>query len=325
MQEKKFKKYLENRKIKIADIEIYLLLIREFDEYLKALGAKGVDTSLYKSTKNYVNERKFSKNEKEIFYLALKNYGLAIEKAHVVGNANKLLGKSTWMVRLENTLDGYVGRELREKIMNAGGLIKDTSSVEKKASWTKCMVDCLEENIDEETCKKILTNNLHYKSPKSPSFKKLRKMYLKTKNIDEVLEHMHSIWKERIGKRYGYDSLEYKQVVNDPTIEAGKREGNIIYVSKIPFQLSEYLRAKNDKMKRYHYCHCGWVRASIPKTEEDRISSKFCYCSGGWHKIPFEAIFEQELEVELINSVLKGDENCLFAIHLPEDVMTGEE
>ena len=187
------------------------------------------------------------------------------------------------------------------------------------------MVDCLEANVDEETCRKILTNNLHYKSPKSPSFQKLKRMYSKAKNIDDILVFMHDIWKKRIGDSYGYDSIEYKYVENDSTIEAGKREGNIVFVSKIPYELSKYLRAENDKIKRFHYCHCGWVRASIPKSDEEQISPMFCNCSGGWHKVPFEAIFEQTLKVDVVKSVLKGDDICLFAIHLPKDVMMGED
>jgi hypothetical protein len=263
--------------------------------------------------------------EKEEFLRALKFYGIATENANVQGNANKLLGKSTWMVRLEDTLVEHVGEELSKRLLSAGGPIKDSATRDRKAVWTKCMVDCLKANVDEATCKKILIKNLHYKSPKSPSFQKLKRMYHKTGNIDVVLAFMHDIWKKRIGDRYGYDSPEYKYVESDSTIDAGKREGNIVYVSKIPYELSKYLSATDDKMKRFHYCHCGWVRASIPKSNEEQISPIFCYCSGGWQKVPFEAIFEQTLEVDLVKTVLKGDDICTFAIHLPKEVVNEKQ
>lgn len=325
MQVDIFSEYLSKQKINKSTIEEYTKFINDFDVYLLALGTNGVDKSLLKSTEKYLKQANLSKDEIDSFCIALKYYGLAIGNANILGIANKLMGKSTWIVRLEDTLDEYIGVELRKKIMSAGGPIKDSSSRNKKAAWAKCMVDCLVANVDEVTCVKILTNNLHYKSPKSSSFQRLKRMYEKTRNIDTVLACMHDDWKTRIGERYGYDSPEFKFVANDPTIEAGKREGNIIYVSKIPFQLTEYLNAKDEKMKRFHYCHCGWVRASIPKSEVEQISPIFCHCSGGWHKVPFEGIFDQTLKVELVKSVLKGDETCLFAIHLPDDVMISEE
>ena len=80
----------------------------------------------------------------------------------------------------------------------------------------------------------------------------------------------------------------------------------------------EFLEAEDGKAKRYHYCHCGWVRDSLKKSDKEQVSPTFCNCSGGWHKVPFEGIFEQSLEVDVVKSVLKGDEICTFAIHLPE-------
>ncbi|MHA1244905.1 MAG: DUF6144 family protein [Candidatus Heimdallarchaeota archaeon] len=318
MQVDEYQNFLKNKNKSNDIIDDYIKLIADFDEYLLALGTNGVDTSLLKTTQKYLKESNLTKEEKEVFYLALKNYGLAIGKANIFGNANKLMGKSTWMVRLEDTIEEHVGKELRDKIMEAAGEIKDTSSRNKKAAWTKRMMDALEANVDEETCKKILTNNLHYQSPASPSFRKLKTMYKKTGSIDTVLSFLHETWKTRIGERYGYDSPEYEYIENDPTIEAGRREGNIIYVSKIPFKIKEFLAAKDDKMKRYHYCHCGWVRAAIPKSEEEQISPTFCNCSGGWHKVMFEVIYEQPIKVEVVKTILNGDQICTFAIYIPE-------
>ncbi|MHA1125803.1 MAG: DUF6144 family protein [Candidatus Heimdallarchaeota archaeon] len=318
MQVEVYRKFLKNKNIPNEVIENYIKLITDFDEYLLALGTNGVDKSHLNTTQKYLKESKLTKEEKEVFNIALKYYGLAIGKANVFGNANKLMGKSTWMVRLEDTIEEHVGTELRDKIMEIAGEIKDTSSKNKKVAWTKRMIDALEANVDEAICKKILANNLHYQSPTSPSFKKLRTMYKKTGSIDTVLSFLHETWKTRMGEKYGYDSPEYEYVAKDPTNEAGRREGNIIYVSKIPFKISEFLNATEDKLKRFYYCHCGWVRAAIPKSEEEQISPTFCNCSGGWHKIMFEVIYEQTLKVEVVKTVLKGDHICTFAIHIPE-------
>lgn len=320
LQEEKFREYLKKRKVDQSLIEKYIESVKGFDAFLKnKFNVSKIDKSLLYQTRHYVQSLKMNEEEKISFLNVLKSYGVAANAERIVGNTNRLLGQGGWLSRLSETLDEHVGEETRTKIMEAGGQIKHSSTANKKIKWIKCMMDCLEANVDEETCKNILQNNLHYKNPKTPAYMKLKKMYEKS-GIDTVLEFLHNKWKTRVGDRYGNDSPEYEFVANDPTIEAGKREGNIIYVSKIPFKLREYLNAKNDKDKRYHYCHCGWIKASIPKSDEEQISSTFCNCSGGWHKIPFETIFGRTLRVEVVKSVLKGDDICTFAIHIPEEI-----
>ena len=48
------------------------------------------------------------------------------------------------------------------------------------------------------------------------------------------------------------------------------------------------------------------------------LNAVFCNCSGGFSKKPWEVIFGQTLQVDLLESALKGDYRCRFAVHLPE-------
>jgi len=70
-------------------------------------------------------------------------------------------------------------------------------------------------------------------------------------------------------------------------------------------------------MKRYYYCHCPWVRESL-KGNDIAISPTFCHCSAGFHKKVWDVIFDQPLEAEVVETVLRGDAWCKIAIHLPE-------
>ncbi len=325
MQDEKFIEYLKSRNKQETIIEKQVGFVKEIDDYLiNEKKSLGIDKSYLKDLQAFLKQWDVDKSIKSEFLLAMKNYSKATDNTNMIANVNRLLGRGTWLSRLEETLNEYVGEELQQQIMEAGRPIKHTSTPAKKAVWAKCMMECLEANVDEKTCKEILNNNLHFKSPKSPSFKKLKRMYEKSGNIDVVLQYLHDKWKKIIGDRYGYDSSEYKYVEADPTIEAGIREGNIVYVSKIPFKIKQFIESKNEQTKRYQYCHCAWVRDSITKSEEDQVSHTFCNCSGGWHKVPFEAIFDQTLEVDLVKSVLKGDDICTFAIHLPKEVIKKE-
>jgi hypothetical protein len=107
---------------------------------------------------------------------------------------------------------------------------------------------------------------------------------------------------------------------NNPEIGGGRREGKIIYETKIPYQTKHYLATTNPTLKRYYACHCPWAREAI-KSGNVKISPMLCYCSGGFHKKGWEVIIKQPLKVEVLESVLGGAGRCRFAIHLPESAL----
>lgn len=67
--------------------------------------------------------------------------------------------------------------------------------------------------------------------------------------------------------------------------------------------------------KRKHCCHCPLVRNHLG----EGISPTFCYCGSGWYRQQWEGILGKPVKVEILKSLLKGDDICQFAIHLPLD------
>jgi len=109
-------------------------------------------------------------------------------------------------------------------------------------------------------------------------------------------------------------------VKNNQEICTGVRLDNWIYLTKIPYAPSQYLEETDSTMKRYYACHCPLVRSSFLDKKID-IPDVFCYCSAGYEKLRFDVIFEEPVEVEVIESVLKGDIRCRFAIRIPTGKM----
>jgi hypothetical protein len=105
----------------------------------------------------------------------------------------------------------------------------------------------------------------------------------------------------------------------NPEIGGGVREGNLVYLTKIPYDTRAFLAETDPEKKRYHYCHCPWAKESLHKGTAT-ISSAFCQCSAGFVKRPFEVIFGRTLQADVLQSVLQGDPVCRFAVHLPEDI-----
>jgi hypothetical protein len=111
--------------------------------------------------------------------------------------------------------------------------------------------------------------------------------------------------------------LDY--VRNTPTCQNGVRDGDTIYVTKIPYMAKKYLHEKDEKKKRYYYCHCPWVREAI--LSDLKVSPNFCYCSAAFEKRPWDVIFDQPVKVDVVGTVLKGDLICKFAIHIPKNFL----
>jgi hypothetical protein len=90
--------------------------------------------------------------------------------------------------------------------------------------------------------------------------------------------------------------------------------------TKIPKSgnLIEYFGVSDPQKKQELYCHCPRVRDAI-KTDQ-QLSPTYCYCGAGFYKGIWEEITQQNVEVELLESVLQGDDVCRIAIYLPKCV-----
>jgi hypothetical protein len=181
----------------------------------------------------------------------------------------------------------------------------------------------LEAMLGEEGCKEILLTGPHA-GPKK-AYLPERKAFLESNDIDDFLRKRHKEYVDELEQHMKERTLYFNQEIdkevleyvrNTPTCQNGVREGHIIYVTKIPYMAKRYLNEKNEKMKRYYYCHCQWVREAIKSGIA--ISPNFCSCSTGFEKRPWDVIFNQSVKADVIETVLKGDLVCKFAIHIPE-------
>jgi len=198
-----------------------------------------------------------------------------------------------WDMRLRKKLDRVLGdKEKSKNIMKNEELFKLESSKDEKTQWIKDVMKELDKVADSNQKYEILSNCAHEFSQKR--IDKLREIYVKTGDIDIVLEKIHD------------DYLWYE----NPT-----RKGNVIYTTKIPYNLEGYKNAKTLDEKKSKYCHCSLVRDHW----DEGISPTFCNCSAGWYRQIWEGILKKPVRIEILKTLLKGDEICEFAIHLPPD------
>ena len=195
-----------------------------------------------------------------------------------------------WDKRFAKNLDRVLGSDARKEITQGSDkLFTLESTIDERAKWIKAAIERLNELADEEQKYDILSCCAHDFSQKRIA--KLRVIYEQSQDIDEVIKAMHE----------------------DPAwYEKPRREGNTIYVRKIPYDSKNYKKAKNKNEKRKDYCHCAMVRNHL----KEAISPTFCYCGAGWYRQIWEGILGKPVKVEIQKSLLKDDDTCEFAIHL---------
>lgn len=188
------------------------------------------------------------------------------------------------------------------------------------------MLRSMQQRFPEKTCKKILAGN-HHQIP-IEKFNDDKEQY-KELGIDGYLRYRHKSMLEEMEACMREDRIWYEQkitpdvlafVAANQEIQAGVRKGDIVYITKIPYNPEKYLAATDPVEKRFHACHCPFVRSSIVDGSVS-VSPMWCYCTGGFEKMAFDVIFGKELEVEVLETVLGGESRCRFAIKLPEEVV----
>jgi hypothetical protein len=228
--------------------------------------------------------------------------------------------------KLFETLKDAVGEDQRDQIFEGISLPPLGSDPKNKPKVTQRIMERLEATLDEEKLKEIMSSGLDV-GPRE-SYLPTREKFLKAKNLDDFLVKRHQENVEMLEKHSREKTMFFAQEIDDevveyvrsnPEIMGGVRVGDVIYETKIPYMTMKFLHEEDEKMKRYYACHCGCVREGIRSGL--RVSPNFCYCSAGYHKRPWEIIFDQPLKADVLKTLLKGDLVCRFAIHIPKQLL----
>ncbi len=257
---------------------------------------------------------------------ALARYGLFTNNRPLYLTALQFVDGGEVMENLYSKVADRVGTSKRDQIFQDLHLPTIGTPVEQRPAIMKTVIDRMLDLLDEQTFESILSDSL--RTLKDEWYKDGRQKYLESTSLDEYLDRRSIEYIAELEQIKNEGRLYFNQEITDEVIEfvrsqpemaRGVREGNILYAVKIPFMAKEYILEQDKRMKRYYGCHCPWVRESI-KNGNETVSPRFCLCSAGFEKKPWEVIFDQPLQVEVVESVLNGDLRCKFAIHLPENV-----
>ena len=220
-----------------------------------------------------------------------------------------------WLAKFSTLLHAAGGEEIRAEVMQGSASLSVASSRDEVIQWTQGAMERLDSLVDVAQRRAILTG-CACQYPRA-ALQGARKAYEESGDIDLAHRILQEKFESFLREALELDEELVEDVVNRGWGSAGVKEGSSIIATKIPKSgyLLEYLREEDPTKKRQLYCHCPRIRDALKSSVS--ISPTYCYCGGGFYKGIWEEILQQPVDVELLESVLRGDEVCKFAVFLP--------
>jgi hypothetical protein len=320
MNKQGFRTMLQERKVPADKLDPAIALAERFEQFAERSGGFSVETA-----------RAFSEvlieeggNTQENFY-TLARYGMFIKNNAVFVTFVESLDGGEAQENLYKRVAEKYGEPLREEVFAGIGVAPFGIPATEKPRYMQPVIARLEQVLGPDACRALLEDSL--RDLPDEYFAREREDFQSSRNVDEYIARRKQKFVEQLEACQREGRLFFAQEITDevlafvradPEIGGGRRVGDVVYETKIPYMTREYLAETDPTMKRYYACHCPWAREAVKSGE--KVAPIFCNCSAGFHKKPWEVALGQKVRVDVLESALQGDTRCRFAIHLPSGI-----
>jgi predicted hydrocarbon binding protein len=224
--------------------------------------------------------------------------------------------EKAWLAKFSRQLDEKAGRKIREKIMRGSEDLSMGSNREDVIRWSKRAMELLDSVVEGKNRKEIMTG-CACQYPGS-QLQEIREAFEKTRDVDTVYQMLQDQFESFLKDELELEDHVINEIITRGWGLAGIKKGNTITATKIPKSgyLKQYMEEQDPTRRRALYCHCPRVRDAVQSGVD--ISPTYCYCGAGFYKGIWEYVLQNPVEVELLKSVLAGNDCCEIAIYLPE-------
>lgn len=258
--------------------------------------------------------------------LALARYFYLINNHEAYIYFTKVFGSRGVIDNIRKRLKALADEDTITSIFNGLSEPPFGSSPSMIPEFTAEFMKRLKKHLSPDDYRKALAGNNHG-VPKNEDEKKI---YEESGSLDEYLKSRHERNVAELQEYCDEKKIWFEQEITQEVVDYVKsnqeilsavRDGDKLYVTKIPFDGTNYLATDDPVLRSYYACHCPFARERILDENKENVDAEWCYCSAGYAKFPYEVILGQELEVDLLQSALKGDPICRFAIRLPDGII----
>jgi len=324
MDKQGFRTMLQTRKLSDDKIESAIALVERFERFAEDAGAMPTAEVAWAFSERLIQKGQNTEDN----YLALARYGLFTKDDALFVAILELLDGAEVQGNLYRRVAEVFGEDVRDEVFAGIGAAPLGLPTSDKPRTMHPVIEKLEAKVGMEACKALLADSL--RDLPDAYYVDARQRYQESGDLDEYLRRKKQAFVEQLETCQREGRLFFAQeitdevltfVKGDPEIGGGRREENaagcvVVYETKIPFMTTAYLAETDPTLKRYFYCHCPWAREAI-KNGDVALTATFCNCSAGFHKKPWEVALGKPVRAEVLESVLKGDDRCRFAIYLP--------
>jgi len=325
MEEKALRDHYIARKLDNPSADAAVAAVRAFEAFLRASGYTLEDFPLT-ALREYLAGLVATGENDHGSLLALARYCHLTHRDEAYIHFTAVLGRGGILDNLAKRLESIAGPEVRARVF--AGIVPPPDGAPPQAAIgpTVAVVERMRSMLPEHACARVLAGNLHG-IPVS-AFACERERFLAATSIEAWLAGRHARAVEELELHLTEGRIWFEQRITravvefvraNPEILGGVRQADRILFTKIPYAPDEWLRETDPDRKRYLACHCPLARESLAG-QGPRVPALFCNCSAGFEKMPFGAAFGVEPDVEVIESVLAGDDRCRFSIAIPPDL-----
>ncbi len=228
---------------------------------------------------------------------------------------------------MADRLKALEGEALASRVLEGLSFPPEGAPPEAYPKATSAFVAALERELGRERAGRVLCCNVH--GIPAAAYEGERAVLERLGSIDLWLADYHRRLVETLERHAADGTLWYEQritaavvdfVRSDPEIQSGIRQGDTIFVKKIPYDPDRFLRSSDPLERRRLACHCPLAVSSITETGAG-VSQAWCACSAGYEKFKFDVAFGEETEARVVSSVLAGDPRCRFAVKVPRGAL----
>lgn len=330
MDEAGFRKFIREGKrvpkgLTEKTVRSHIKIVKEFEAFLKAKGKKkDFANAGAREVKSFIAH--LAEEGRSAFdeFLGLLRYSRFCGNADVEFALIMALDGAKVMDDLLEVVRKKHGKRKYEEVFGGFEPPAIGTPAKKMPKATCAFMGRLESGLGVDGAREVLLVGVHAGSPKY--YVHERKMLREAEDIDDYLRMRREKMIELLEGHERDKTPFYNQMIDkdaldfvraNPEVAGGVRRGRKIYQTKIPYMMIEYLKEKDERMKRYYGCHCLLARESILTGE--KMSRNLCYCSAGYEKMPYEVAFGKPVKTEVLKSILWGDTVCRFAMEIPEE------
>jgi hypothetical protein len=208
-----------------------------------------------------------------------------------------------WIDALERGLTARVGPGAARDVLAGRDRILSSRDADEIRHWVEAALERFDRTLPDKRTRACVMNGCAHRHPRRP-LETWRAAYEASGSLATFLRR-----------------IETDKDLYPPRTWREPDRLDVLYVERVipPGSEAAYAAAATPEEKRFHACFCTLMKDAILSGEP--VSASFCHCSAGWFVQIWEAILGRTLRVDVVQSVLQGADRCVFAIHLPRELL----